>query len=323
MADRDSKFDKVIIQLTKFVDSVSPTLDGLNSGIDNMTIAADALAKKSSSIAETLTRTLGKKSPLYAAVNGFEGIFSTTNERLDQLSQHINRIKLEQHESRKAMLRTLDEIAEVFKQISGDHQSDRDNVSKNIVDLKTVVEKIPANLLESTRRTFDDGMALMQSALKESLDKQSKQTEDVYKHTRSKTQDTLELISQSLTATTTRINDSVNAIPVAVDMLNESLNRNSFNEKAAADAIDSIVQEAKFIIRSSYEDVAQKQSTTLASAPANILISEQRSGRLTDFDTNPNPHGEPPQTTVAAPSEHDHGERGRGFFGGFFGGRKS
>jgi uncharacterized protein YoxC len=323
MKEREEKFDKAITQLSKFVDSIGPTLEGLNTGIDNMTSASDALAKKSNSIAETLTRTLGKKSPLYDAVNGFEGIFAKTNEQLDQLSQHINGIRLDQQESRKTMLRTLDEIAAVIKQISGDHQSARDNISKNIADLKTVVEKIPADLLESTQKTFDNGMAAMQAALKESLDKQSKETEDANKHTRSKTQDTLQIISQSLTATITRINDSVNTIPVAVDKLNESLNRKSLNEKAAADAIDSIVQEAKAIIRSSYEDAARKQSATLAPAPINILNSEQRPGRVTDFDSIAKPYGEPPKPTAEVTSELDNADRGRGFFGGFFGGRKS
>ena len=255
MGDREEKFDKVIAQLSKFVDSVGPTLAGLDTGIGKMTTAADALAAKSNSIADTLSRTLGNKSPLYAAVNGFEGIFATTNERLDQLSQHIEGIRSEQQADRKAMLGTLEEISGVINRVAGDHQHDREEVSENIADLKAVVEKIPANLIESARKTFDDGMDAMRTTLKESLDKQTKEAESVHQHTRSKTQATLDLISQSLTTTTTRINDTVKTIPEAVDRLHESLNRKSVTEKAAADAIASLAQEAKADIHESIKAI--------------------------------------------------------------------
>jgi uncharacterized protein YoxC len=366
MGNREEKFDQVIIQLTKFVDSVGPTLAGLDTGIDKMTTAADALATKSNSIADTLSRTLGIKSPLYAAVNGFEGIFATTNERLDQLSQHIEGIRSEQQEDRKAMLGTLDEISGVIKRVSGDHQHDRENVSKNIADLKAVVEKIPANLIESARKTFDDGIAAMRTTLKESLDIQAKDAESVYQHTRSRTQETLDLISQSLTTTITLINDSVKTlpeavdrlreslnrksetekaaadaiaslaleakagihesiktIPAAVDRLNESVNRKSETEKAAAEAIASLAQEAKAGIRSSYEDAARKQTAPSTPVPTIILNPKSEPSRTTDLDSIPNLNGEPPQLSPPVASELDHDDRGRGFFGGFFGGRKS
>ena len=245
MGDREEKFDHVIAQLTKFVDGVAPTLAGLDTGIFKMTTAADTLAEKSNSIAATLSRTLGKNSPLYAAVNGFEGVFATTNERLDQLSQYIDGIRSEQQEDRKAMLGTLDEISGVIRRVSDDHQRDRANVSENIADLKEVVEKIPANLIGAARKTFDDGMAAMQTTFKESTDKQAKEAESVNQHTRSKTQESLDLIAQSLTTTTTLVNDTVKTIPAAVDRLNESLNRKSEAEKAAADSIALLAQEAK------------------------------------------------------------------------------
>jgi len=366
MGDREEKFDKVIAQLTKFVDSVGPTLAGLDTGIDKMTTAANALAAKSNSIADTLSRTLGKKSPLYAAVNGFEGIFATTNERLDQLSQHIDGIRSEQQEARKAMLVTLDEISGVIKQVSGDHQRDRENVSKNIADLKAVVEKIPANLIESARKTFDDGMGAMRATLKESLNKQTEVAESVHQHTRSKTQETLDLISQSLTTTITRINEtvttipkavdrlheslnrksetdkaaadaiaslaqeakagiheSIQSIPAAVDRLNESLNRKSETEKAAAAAIASLAQEAKTGIRSSYEDAARKQTAPSNPVPTIILNPKPEPSRPTVLDAIPSPDGEPTQPSTPVASELDNNDRGRGFFGGFFGGRKS
>lgn len=366
MEDKEEKFDKVTAQLAKFVDSVGPTLAGLDSGIDKMATAANALAAKSNSIADTLSRTLGKKSPLYAAVTGFEGIFATTNERLDQLSQHIDGIRSEQQEVRKAMLVTLDEISGVINRVSGDHQRDRENVSENIAELKAVVEKIPANLIESARKTFDDGIAMMSSSLKESLDKQAKEADSANQHTRSKTQQTLDLISEALTTTINQINDSVKAIPetvdrlsgslnrksetdkaaadaitslaeeakariqesiltipAAVDRLNESLNRRTETELAAAAAISSLAEEAKTGIHSSYRDAARKQTAAATPVPTIILNPKSESSRTAGFDSIPNSDEETPEPSTPIASELDHDSQGRGFFGGFFGGRKS
>lgn len=365
MGDREEKFDKVIVQLTNFVESVGPTLEGLDAGIEKMATAANTLATKSNSIATTLTRTLGKKSPLYAAVNGFEDIFTTTNERLDQLSQHIEGIRTEQLEDRKAMLVTLDEISEVIKQVTGDHERDRLNVSQNINDLKVAVEKIPANLLESTREIFEDGMSTMRQSLKESLDKQSTEAAATNQQTRSKTQDTLNLISHSLTATIASITDSVKTIPSAVDRLNESLNRKSITdraaadaiasladeaksgihesiksipavvdrlneslnrksetEKAAADAIASLSQETKTGIRRSFEDAARKQAVTSSPIPTIILNPNVAQSHATVSDSIPNTDGEKIKPSTPVATELNHNERGNGFLGGLFGGRK-
>lgn len=322
MGEREDKFDNVIAQLTKFVDSVGPTLEGLDTNIDKMATAADALATKSNSIATTLTRTLGKKSPLYAAVNGFEGIFATTNEQLDQLSKHIDGIRLEQREDRKVMLETLGEVSGVIKQISNDHQLDREKVEEKIGDLKAAVEKIPPKLFESARKAFDDGMTAMRTTLKEALDKQAKEAATVYHHTRSKTQETMDLILQSLNVTTTQINNSVKMIPEAIERLNESLNRKSETDKAAEETVCLPAQETKTTIPSSYQDASQKVSVLSTPLSPIIIDSNPEPGSMSLVDSIPNKDGElsPPSDPLS--SHEDDNNRGRGFFGGFFGGRK-
>lgn len=250
IGEREAKMDVVVAQLTKFVDSVGPTLNGLDNGIGKMTTAADALASKSNSIATTLTRTLGKKSPLYEAVNGFEGIFAATNQRLEQLSSHIEGIRAEQQEHRTAMLGTLEEISGVISQVSGDHQRDRENALKAITELESVVAKVPAKLLDSVRKSFDDGIVGMRAKLSESVEQQAKEASVTHRDIRSKTQETLDLISTTLTDTTAKINNSLKAIPDAVNRLNESLKGKSDLERAAAQAIDLLAREAKDGIRS-------------------------------------------------------------------------
>lgn len=310
---RDAKFDKVINELTKFVDSVGPTLEGLDIGIKKMTTAADALASRSNSIADTLSRTLGKKSPLYAAVNGFEDIFSTTNERLDQLSQHIAGIRSEQQENREAMLKTLDEISGVITRVSDDHERDRQNISKNIADLKDVIAKIPTDLIETARRTFDEGIFAMRMGLQDSLDKHTKETKSALQYTRSKTQETLDIITKSLTTTTLRISDTVKTIPDTVERLQESLNRKSITEKTAAEAIISMAQEAKASIHDSIkaipaaverinEAVNRKSETEKAAAAAiNSLAQEARTGIRSSFEYEARRHTAPDPTSHFTP----------------------
>jgi hypothetical protein len=249
IGEREEKLDVVVAQLTKFVDSVAPALHGLDSGIGRMTTAADALASKSNSIATTLTRTLGKKSPLYEAVSGFEGIFAATNHQLEQLSSHIEEIRAEQRGHRTAMLGTLEEISGIISHVSGDHQRDRDNASKAIADLQSVVAKVPAHLLESARKSVDNGIVAMRATLSESLEQQAKEASVTHKDIRSKFQATLDLISTTLTNTTTSISSSLEEIPDAVNRLNEMINGKSAIERAAAQNIDLLVREAKDGIR--------------------------------------------------------------------------
>ncbi|RFC52402.1 MAG: hypothetical protein DVB22_000631 [Verrucomicrobia bacterium] len=257
IGEREEKLDVVVAQLTKFVDSVAPALHGLDSGIGRMTTAADALASKSNSIATTLTRTLGKKSPLYEAVSGFEGIFAATNQQLEQLSSHIEEVRAEQREHRTAMLGTLVEISGVISCVSDDHQRDRDSAAKSIADLESMVAMVPDNLLESARKSVDDGILAMRAKVIESLDQQAKQTSVTHQDIRSKTQATVELISTTLTATTTDINNSLESIPDAVNRLAELIKGKSDIERAAAHAIDLLAQEAKDGIRRTSESAVR------------------------------------------------------------------
>ena len=267
MGQRDEKFDKVIKQLTKFVDSVGPTLEGLDSGIVNMSTAADRLAAKSNSIADTLTRTLGKKSPLYAAVNGFERIFESTNQKLEELSQLIQGISNQNQESRQSILASLDEISSFMNKVSGDHRADRENVSKSIAELKAVIGKIPQEIIASTRKSFDEGMSAMWKTLTEALNRHTNEAEATYLHTRSTTKEALDLISLTLANTIANINESIKTIPESVERMNDSFNRKSDIEKAAADAISTLAQEAKVSIIRKFEELFNQQKNPPTSLP--------------------------------------------------------
>jgi ABC-type transporter Mla subunit MlaD len=267
IGEREAKLDAVVAQLTKFVDSVGPTLNGLDNGIGKMTAAADALATKSNSIASTLTRTLGKESPLYKAVNGFEGIFAATNQRLEQLSNHIEGIRAEQQEHRTAMLGTLKEVSSVISQVSGDHQRDREKALKAVTDLESVVATIPANLLDSARKSFDEGIVAMRAKLRESLDLQAKEASITHRDIRSETQEALDSISMTLSDTTTAINNSLKAVPEAVNRLNEALKGKSDIEKAAIQAIDSLAGKVKESIRCVSDNAIRNLAQPTVSAP--------------------------------------------------------
>ena len=130
------------------------------------------------------------------------------------------------------------------------------------------------------------------------------------------------MIFQSLNAATTQINDSVKTIPTAVERLNESLNRKSETEKAAAEAIRLLAEESKAVIRSAYKDASQVRSVPPTPVSPIIIDSTPEQPSTPLLDSIPNKDGETPPPTASLSSHEDDNGRGRGFFGGFFGGRK-
>lgn len=113
--------------------------------------AADAVASKSNSVATTLTRTLGKKSPLYAAVNGFEEIFASTNQLITNLSENLGTIRNDHKQDRDMMLRALDEISNLTTKISGNHENERKLLSSKVSDLQKSLINLPVNMLAGAK----------------------------------------------------------------------------------------------------------------------------------------------------------------------------
>lgn len=246
---REEKFDQVIVPLAKFVDSVKPTLDGLDRVFIKLSTAADTLTENSTSIAETLTKTLGKKSPLFEAVNGFEGIFKSTNDRLVQLANHIDGIRNDHTESRKHMLDTLNEISKATGKFSVDHEIDRKNVAATVDELKKLVSKLPGDTLKAAQTSFDSGIKGMRSTLETFLAQQAQDGTTTHDDIRSKTQTTLDLVARSLDKISLQIQESAKSIPETLKSLQGALKQQIETKNQSEDAIRSVAEVSKSEMR--------------------------------------------------------------------------
>jgi hypothetical protein len=250
IGEREEKFDKVITQLTKFVDSMGPTLSVLDDGVTKMATAADALAVRSNSIATTLTRTLGKKSPLYAAVNGFEGIFERTRDQLDQLSKHVEEVSKNHDETRQQLLAALDQLASAVETIGRDHKEDRQTVSTTIAEVKALISDLPDQTIEATRDMLKGGLEEMKTNVANFLGEQKSEVTTSQKDLRDKTAAMLGTIKQTLVETGEAIAESTKTIPETLEKLDESLKRQAEVEKATLAAIRSVADAAESRISS-------------------------------------------------------------------------
>ncbi len=242
IGDREEKFDMVVVRLTEFIESIAPTLIGLDSGVAKMSTAADALASKSNAIATTLTRTLGKKSPLYGAVNGFEGIFERTNEIMQEISDQINKITDDHEKGRGEMIKTLEEISKTIESVKVDHREDRESVDKTIDNLKSVISDLPKQAIDVARKSFDSGIAKMQFELEKSLSEQKIEVASTHQVIRDNTCTTLDLIKKTLTETGEQITESTKAIPATLVRIDSTLSDASLKLSEATNAIPAAIE---------------------------------------------------------------------------------
>lgn len=242
IAEREEKFDTVVSELKKLVNSIEPAMSGLESGIANMATAGDGLASKANSMASTLSRMLGKKSPLYSAVNGFEEIFKRTNEKIEQISDHIRDITADHEKGRAQIMKTLDELSEAIENVQGDHQQDRDVVAKTIESFKALIAELPDKTISQIRGSFVSGIKTMQTSLESSLEDQKTLTASTHKSIRDDTLAVLDLINDALSETTGKIIESSKAIPAALEKLESSLVHAKQKLTDATEAMPSVIE---------------------------------------------------------------------------------
>lgn len=242
IAEREEKFDTVVSQLEKLFESIAPAMSGLEKGITKMATAGDGLASKANSMATTLTRMLGKKSPLYGAVNGFEEIFERTNEKIGQISDHIREITTDHEKGRAQMIKTLEEISETIGNVQGDHQQDRDVVGKTIESFKTLIAELPDKTISQVRGSFESGIKTMQTRLESSLEDQKTQAASTHQVIRDDTRATLDIINETLTETAGKIIESSKAIPATLEQVESSLALAEKKLTEAKDAIPSVIE---------------------------------------------------------------------------------
>lgn len=166
------EFSAVIDQLKKLVDSIQPSLSGLEESISGIRSASNMLDKKSTSIAQSLTRNLGKKSPLYGALAGFEDIFFKTNEHLGQLSNLVTEITSDQEGGNERMNAALDRLTEKIEAIGEQNDKVQESIASGIADLNKASAELPRKADETAREILSGCVKGMESALKDFVEEQ-------------------------------------------------------------------------------------------------------------------------------------------------------
>jgi hypothetical protein len=300
IGEREEKFDLVVSQLEKLVGSIAPALSGLEIGVAQMAAAGNTLATKSNSIATTLTRMLGKKSPLYGAVYGFEEIFEKTNDKIEQISDHIKEITADHEKGRAQMIETLEAISGTIENVKGDHTQDRDVVGKTIESFKTLIAELPDKTISQVRGSFESGIKTMQTRLESSLEDQKTQAASTHQVIRDDTRATLDIINETLTETAGKIIESSKAIPATLKQVESSLALAEKKLTEATDAIPSVIEridstlsrasdrldEAAEAIPSALErvdEIVVKKSDVEAAAVESIRsVAEEAIARISD-----------------------------------------
>lgn len=280
IGEREKKFDKVVVQLAKIFDDVQPTLSGLEKGIAKMSTAADTLASKSNSIATTLTRTLGKKSPLYGAVTGFEGVFERTNELMENISVHINKITDDHEKSRGEMIETIEEISGTIENVKAGLQEDREAIDKTLDNLRSIISDLPGQAIDVVRKSFDSGIAKMQSELEKSLSEQKREVASTHEVIRDNTRTTLDLIKKNLTETSKQITDSAKAIPATLAAIETSLSDSSQKLNEATNAIPAAIERIDSTLSKAQESI----SAAADSIPKALKRVDESMSRKSDLE---------------------------------------
>jgi ABC-type transporter Mla subunit MlaD len=242
IADREENFEKVVSELEKLVNSIEPALSGLEKGIAKMATAGDGLASKANSMATTLSRMLGKKSPLYGAVYGFEEVFERTNDKIEQISVHIKEITTDHEKARAHMTKTLEEISGTIEGVQGDHKEDRDAVRKTVDTFKALIADLPDKTISQVRESFDSGIKTMHLKLDSSLEDQKNESAATHRGILADTRATLDIINETLTETAGKILESSKAIPATLEQVESSLDLAKQKLTEATDAVPSVIE---------------------------------------------------------------------------------
>lgn len=246
---RDEKFDRLTDQVSHLVKVFGPTVGQLDIATSKISGAADSLSARANSIATTLTRTLGRKSPLFAAVDGFEGIFQRTNDEIIRLGGILESAEKSSEEVRQKAAASVDRLAQAVESVGHAHKEDRDKVSAVVVEVKSLVSELPIEVTEVTRDIVRSGLEKIGTSFDLFLRDQKEEVETTQKELRESGVMVLEATNSSLSHATNKFEEAARSLPKALDRIDAALTKSSEMESLANKAIRSVAEEAKSMIK--------------------------------------------------------------------------
>jgi hypothetical protein len=171
---REGRLDSVVNSLVSFTQTLEPTLSSMGSTLGKMSGAAEALDSKSRSLAETLVKTLGRKSPLYEAVQNFDGLFKRATAELNLLSNIAVKLSKNEDAHHAALQQHLEKLNALVLSLQTGFKTGQGDLLNAAGAIKTLIENFPKEATNQSRDVFEKGVKAMEEHLGTFIDAQRK-----------------------------------------------------------------------------------------------------------------------------------------------------
>jgi len=197
ISEREGKFEEVVEQLNILVEKVSPAVDSLAGASEESQKSAETLSSRSKSISDGITRHLGKRSPMYKAISGFEEIFNRTESTLEKLAELVEEQGEGNRADRKELTTVIESLEKTVGQILDDHETDRESSREAADDLKKEVEKLPRQIDSKATEAIELGISAIEDQLRSLQEDQKREGDEMAKAIRDELLLKIEEISDS------------------------------------------------------------------------------------------------------------------------------
>lgn len=182
---REEKSERLINSLVAFTQSLEPTLSSMASTLGKMSGAAEALDSKSRSLAETLVKTLGRKSPLYEAVQNFDGLFKRATAELNLLSNIALKISKNEDAHHTALQQHLEKLNALVLSLQTGLKTGQGDLLNAAVAVKRLIADFPKDAVNQSREVFQTGLKSMEDRLGPFIEGQAKANQELRAHLQS------------------------------------------------------------------------------------------------------------------------------------------
>lgn len=182
---REEKSERLINSLVAFTQSLEPTLSSMASTLGKMSGAAEALDSKSRSLAETLVKTLGRKSPLYEAVQNFDGLFKRATAELNLLSNIAVKISKNEDAHHTALQQHLEKLNALVLSLQTGLKTGQGDLLNAAEAIKRLIADFPKDAVNQSREVFVKGLKSMDDRLGPFIEGQAKANQELRAHLQS------------------------------------------------------------------------------------------------------------------------------------------
>jgi archaellum component FlaC len=179
---REGKFELVINSLLDFTQSLEPTLSSMGSILGKLSGAAETLDSKSRSLAETLVKTLGRRSPLYEAVQNFDGLFKRATAELNLLSNIAVKISKNEDTHHAALQQHLEKLNGLVLSLQTGLKTGQGDLLNAVESVKRLIADFPKDAVNQSREVFEKGLKSMNDQLVPFMQEQANSNQELRAH---------------------------------------------------------------------------------------------------------------------------------------------